>query len=133
MQVGEIAGERVQHGEEVGPALKRGAAILERIALRRVGDLVDEALDREGVLRRADRAPEHHRDMSVLEVDADLQRFGAIGTIGEALDRRAFDPFSTSPQPSERVIEPTAVRKSKPAGVPSALSAARIFSAACGR
>ena len=87
---------------------------------RRVGDLVDEALDREGVLRRADRAPEHHRHMGVLQVDADLQRLGAIGTVGAgprppAARRRS----SACAQPSERVIEPTAVRKSKPAGDPS--------------
>src|SRR5271155_6281440 len=53
--------------------------------------LVDEAFDREGVLRRADRTPEHDRDMGVLELDADFQRIGAIGTIGEALDRLALD------------------------------------------
>ena len=44
-------GERVEDGEEIGPAFQQRAAVLERIALRRIGDLVDEALDREGVLR----------------------------------------------------------------------------------
>ena len=39
-------------------------------------------------------------------------------------------PLAARPQPSERVIEPTAVRKSKPAGAPSSRRAARMRSAA---
>ena len=62
-----------------------------------------------------------------------MKRIGAIRAVGEALDRLRSTPFLTSPQPSERVIEPTAVVNSKPAGEPSSLSAARILSAACGR
>src|ERR1700759_3564235 len=60
--------ERIQYGEEVWFAHKKRAPVFDRIAFSRMGALVDEALDREGVLRRADRTPEHDRHMGVFEV-----------------------------------------------------------------
>src|SRR6476620_11497711 len=44
--------ERVQYGEEVWFAHKKRAPVFDRIALGRMGALVDEALDRKRVLRR---------------------------------------------------------------------------------
>ena len=87
-----LVGERVEDGEEIGVAIEQPAPVFERIALGRMGALVDEAFDREGVLRGADRAPEHDRHMGVLELDADFQRVGAIGTVDEAFDRLRLDP-----------------------------------------
>src|SRR5208337_3753441 len=58
-----LVGEGVEHGEEVRASLQQRAPVFERIALGREGQLVDKTLDRKSVLRRADRAPEHHRHM----------------------------------------------------------------------
>ena len=62
-----------------------------------------------------------------------MKRIGAIRTIGEAFDRHALDAVLHI-VPAERAQDRAdRGRELKPAGEPSALSAARILSAACGR
>ena len=56
-----------------------------------------------------------------LSAQPTLNASAAIGNVGEALRPRSVRRRCCAlPQPSERVIEPTAVRKSKAVGMPSA-------------
>ena len=87
-----LLGDFVEHAEEVGPMRQQRAAELVCILPGRVRQFVDVALHEEGVLRGADRAPEHHRHMGVLEHAADAQVGDLVGGGGKAFHRLRLDP-----------------------------------------
>src|SRR6185503_10352874 len=79
----------VQDREEV-PALEHRAAEFDRILPRRIGELVDEALEEEAVLRAAHRPPEAHRQMRILQHTSDVEVRDLIALIGQAIMRLPF-------------------------------------------
>lgn len=81
----------VEHAEEVGLACQQRAAELVRVLPRRLRQLVDVTFDEERILRRADRTPEHHGHVGVLEHTADAHAWDRVRNIGEALDRLHLD------------------------------------------
>ncbi len=67
------------------------AAQLERIGARGVREFVEEALDDEGRVRVADRAPPQGRNSDLRRVQLDLHVRDRVGEVGRALDRRPVD------------------------------------------
>src|SRR5262249_44181889 len=66
-------------------------------------ELVDEALEEEAILRAADRAPETHRQMRVLQNATDIMVRNLVALIGQAIMRLAF--HSVLERPSSRHID----------------------------
>ena len=71
--------------------LQQLAAEAVGVLARRMRQLVDEALDGKGVLRAADRAPEHHRHMRVLEHALGELGRHVVGHVLQALDGGRLD------------------------------------------
>ena len=80
------------HASARGFLPSRSRRILERILLRRRGQLVDEALDHEGVARRADAAPERGRNAGrLLAHVVDVEVRDLVRQLDGAVDRVGID------------------------------------------
>jgi hypothetical protein len=79
--------ELIEHAKEVGPVRQQSAAETVWVLSRRLRQFVDIAFHEKGILRGADRAPEHHRHMGVLEHATDAHIRDLVVGVGYAFDR----------------------------------------------
>ena len=63
----------------------------------------------------ADRAPEHHRHMGVLQHAADAQIGNLVGDLGDAIDRLCFHPVRELPPVERRIDRPRSARPQRQA------------------
>src|SRR5579859_2220241 len=101
-----LLGHCVEHAQVVWTIKHRASEAIGVLA-GRMGHLIDEALNEEGILRSADAAPEHHRHMGVFQLNRHVIVGDLVGVRGDPLDRHRLHPIRNRAWAAQRTQKRT--------------------------